>query len=94
MSFCKAKAIKTAVSAKKFGSPTAAKSLDFSGQIVHSDLTCSSVSVGHLRCLTQQQHVPCVVRVTILKYTNSRLETRVQPAKSHTQDTDIFVQHP
>jgi len=27
--------------------------------------------------------VPCVMRVTILAYTNSRLETGVQPAKSH-----------
>ena len=33
----KAKDIKTAVSEKKSGSPTAAKSLDFSGQILQSD---------------------------------------------------------
>ena len=37
------------------------------------------------QCLVarQKQHVPCVVRVTVLAYTNSGWEKGVQPAKSH-----------
>jgi hypothetical protein len=98
-----------------------AKSLDFSGQIVHCDLARKHarvrsllrrhrqtkswrrfhlnietllMSVSHLHCLTQRQHVPLAVRVTIHPYTNSRLETGVQPAKSDIDETDVFSDNP
>ena len=43
---------------------------------------------------THKTNVPCVLHVTILVHTNSRLETGVQPAKSHMEETDVFSQYP
>ena len=43
---------------------------------------------------THKKNVPCVLHVTILAHTISRLETGVQSAKSHMEETDVFSQYP